>query len=162
MNNYRKDVIDRLIPYTEKDSRIHLLVADMGFGAIDKFKEKFPSRIVNMGIAEQGMVGIAAGMAMTGLIPVVYCISNFLVFRALEQIRNDVVLQGLNVKFIGTGAYDYFKFLGRSHTCGTADNQIFKQIGLSVFDPSFFNLETNYDVLYDNWITSKESGYIRV
>jgi len=52
---------------------------------------------------EQGTVGIAAGMAMTGLIPIVYSIVNFLAFRSLEQIRNDVVMQNLNVKFIATG-----------------------------------------------------------
>ena len=74
-----------------------LLVCDMGFGAVDKFKMEFPDRIFNVGIMEQGIVGIAAGMAMTGLIPIVYSIVNFLAFRSLEQIRNDVAHQNLNV-----------------------------------------------------------------
>ena len=61
----------------------------MGFGVTDQFKKEFPDRIFNLGMMEQGTVGIAAGMAMEGLIPIVYSIVNFIAFRALEQIRND-------------------------------------------------------------------------
>jgi transketolase len=101
-NNFRKVVIDYLIPYAEADARLVLLVGDMGFGAIDCFHQKFPNRIFNIGMMEQGMVGIAAGMAMSGLRPVVYTMVNFLAFRAIEQIRNDVVRQAIDVKFIAT------------------------------------------------------------
>ena len=110
--NCRKVIIDKIIPYAKKDKRIVLLVGDMGFGVTDNFKTKFPKRIFNMGVMEQGTVGIAAGMAMTGLIPIVYSIVNFLAFRSIEQIRNDVIMQELNVKFIATGVNDYFSFLG--------------------------------------------------
>ena len=115
---FSEQIVDKVMPYARTDDRIILLVCDMGFGVTDKFSEEFPERIYNMGMMEQGTVGIAAGMAMTGLLPIVYSIVNFLAFRALEQIRNDVVLQGLNVKFIATGVNDYFRFLGRSHCCG--------------------------------------------
>src|SRR3989338_10050838 len=90
--DFRKEVINSVMPYFRKDKRYHLLVCDMGFGAIDRLKEEFPERIINCGIMEQGTVGIAAGMSMSGLIPIVYSIVNFLVFRALEQIRYDVAL----------------------------------------------------------------------
>ena len=109
--NYRGEIVDAIISYAREDKRVVLLVCDMGFGVTDNFKREFPDRIFNMGIMEQGTVGIAAGMAMSGLIPVVYSIVNFLVFRAIEQIRNDVVIQNLNVKFIATGANNYFNFL---------------------------------------------------
>src|SRR3989338_10023526 len=128
MINYRRDVVDVLISHARNDERIVLLVCDMGFGVTDNFKKEFPDRIFNMGIMEQGTVGIAAGMAITGLIPVVYSIVNFLAFRALEQIRNDVVLQNLNVKFIATGVNNYFKFLGPSHCCGSDDIALMKLI----------------------------------
>ena len=128
--NYRKEIVDNILPYFRKDDRYHLLVCDMGFGVIDKIREEFPDRIINCGIMEQGTVGIAAGMSMSGLVPIVYSIVNFLAFRALEQIRNDVVLQGLNVKFISTGANDYFKFLGPSHCCGQDDTALMKLINL--------------------------------
>ncbi|MCK7521166.1 MAG: hypothetical protein MZV64_27515 [Ignavibacteriales bacterium] len=82
LDNYRKQVVDKIIPYAREDERIILLVGDMGFGATDKFKAEFPDRILNVGIMEQGTVGIAAGMAMTGLIPIFYSIVNFIVYRA--------------------------------------------------------------------------------
>lgn len=158
--NYRKHIIDELVPYAEKDGRIVLLVCDMGFGVCDVFAEKFPHRIFNVGIMEQATVGIASGMAMTGLVPVVYSIVNFLAFRAIEQIRNDVLCQDLNVKFIGTGAENYFEFLGHSHCCGKDDIAIMKLIGIDVFDP--FEQKKEFTELVSDWMNSKKAGYIRV
>ncbi len=67
---YRKEIINNIIPFARKDKRIIILVCDMGFGVSDEFKEEFPDRIINMGIMEQGTVGIATGMAMSGLSPI--------------------------------------------------------------------------------------------
>lgn len=159
--NFRGAVVDAIVPHADQDERIILLVGDMGFGVIDRFQSRFPDRIINCGMMEQGMVGIAAGMAMAGLIPVVYCIVNFLAFRAIEQIRNDVVQQGLNVKFIGTGANDYFKFLGASHCCGTQDKKIMEMIGMPVFDP-YEAPNADFPSLFNGWITSGTAGYFRV
>lgn len=159
---FRREVVNCIIDHAQKNEKIYLLVCDMGFGACDKFKENFPNRIINVGIMEQATVGIAAGMAMSGLIPIVYSIVNFLVFRALEQIRNDVILQNLNVKFIGTGANNYFKFLGKSHCCNDDDKKIFEIIGLKVFDPYELDDENQFQNLVDQWIISNEAGYIRV
>lgn len=159
--NYRKDIVDAIIPYAKKDERIVLLVCDMGFGVTDNFNREFPTRIFNMGIMEQGTVGIAAGMAMTGLIPIVYSIVNFLAFRALEQIRNDVVMQNLNVKFIATGVNDYFKFLGPSHCCGEEDKKIMQLINMNVFDP-YEGENTDFNKMIKGWITDSKAGYIRV
>ena len=97
---------------------------------------------------EQGTVGIAAGMSMTGLIPIVYSIVNFLAFRALEQIRNDVVLQKLNVKFITIGLNDYFKFLGKSHCCDQDNKQIMKLIDMKVYDP-YEEPEKNFEKIIE-------------
>jgi len=146
----KKDIVDALIPYFQKNERYFFLAADMGFGATDKLKNTFPDRIINIGIREQAMVGIAAGMALSGMIPIVYSFCNFLAFRALEQIRNDVVLQNLNVKFIGVGADNYFDFLGESHTCNYDDVTILNIIGLKKYDN------------FNEWIESDKAGYIRV
>jgi transketolase len=159
--NYRGDIVNSIIPYARKDKRIYLLVCDMGFGVADRFREEFPDRFINMGIMEQGTVGIAAGMAMTGLIPVVYTIVNFLAFRAIEQVRNDVVMQNLNVKFISTGANNYFNFLGFSHCCGEEDIKIMDMIGLNVFDP-YCQDGVNFEGMVKEWITDSRAGYIRV
>lgn len=161
MKNCRKDIVNKIIPYARKDKRIVLLVCDMGFGVADKFKEEFPDKIFNMGMMEQGTVGIAAGMAMTGLIPIVYSIVNFLVFRAIEQIRNDVVMQSVNVKFIATGVNNYFKFLGPSHCCGEDDKKIMKLINMKVFDP-YEGKKVDLNKLVKDWITDPRPGYFRV
>jgi transketolase len=158
---YRGEIIDRLIPYAARDRRIFLLVCDMGFGVADRFKEKFPDRIFNMGIMEQGTVGIAAGMALSGLVPVVYSIVNFLAFRSLEQIRNDVVLQNLNAKFIATGVCNYFTFLGESHCCGNDDRTIMELIRMKVYDP-YENDKVDFPRMVDEWIRDDKAGYIRV
>jgi transketolase len=133
----------------------------MGFGVVDNFKKEFPDRTINSGIMEQGIVGIAAGMAMTGFVPIVYSIVNFLAFRAFEQIRNDVVLQDLNVKFIATGVNNYFKFLGKSHCCDEDDKKLMELIKMKVYDP-YENPNTDFESMLDEWITDDKCGYIRV
>jgi transketolase len=158
--NYRKEIGDSLLPYFRKDERLYLLVCDMGFGVIDKIRKEFPGRVINCGIMEQGTVGIAAGMSMSGLVPIVYSIVNFLVYRALEQVRNDVVLQGLNVKFIATGVNDYFKFLGPSHSCARDDIKLMKLINMNVYDP--YTDKRVFHRLVKEWITKDKAGYLRV
>ena len=160
-NNYRRDIVDKIVPYARADERIVLLVSDMGFGVINSFRNEFPKRTFNVGIMEQGAVGIAAGMAMTGLIPIFYSIVNFLAFRAIEQMRNDVILQDLNVKFISTGVDNYFKFLGPSHCCDKDDIKLMQLINMPVFDP-YEKENTDFDEMTKNWITSPKTGYIRV
>lgn len=157
---FRKEIINYIVPNFREDKRYYLLVGDMGFGAIDKLKDEFPNRVINCGVMEQGMIGVAAGMAMSGLKPIVYTIVNFLVFRAIEQVRNDVVLQNLDVKFIGTGANDYFKFLGPSHCCGQKDIALMKLINLKVFDP--YTATKPFSELIQEWICYDKAAYIRV
>lgn len=159
-HNYRKDILNSLIPYFRKDERYHLLVCDMGFGAVDLIRQEFPHRVINVGIMEQGTIGIAAGMSISGLIPVVYSIVNFLVFRALEQIRNDIVLQDINVKLIANGVNDYFKFLGPSHCCGCDDIPLMNLINMKVYDP--YSTDKSFSGLVNEWATDGKAGYIRV
>lgn len=158
--NFRKDIVNHLIPYFREDKRYYLLVCDMGFGVVDEIKKEFPGRVINCGIMEQGCVGIASGMSLSGLVPIVYSIVNFLVYRALEQIRNDVVLQGANVKFIATGVNDYFKFLGPSHCCKSDDIKLMKLVGMKVYDP--YASKKAFDKIVAKWISDDKAGYIRV
>lgn len=160
--NFRREIIDCIIPYFCKDKKLYLLVCDMGFGVIDRLKQEFPERLINCGIMEQATIGIAAGMSISGLKPIVYSIVNFLVFRALEQIRNDIVLQNLNVKFIGTGCNNYFKFLGPSHCCGRDDVAIMELIHIKVYDPYTDTDKRSFQEVVNEWINDERSAYIRV
>ena len=147
----RDSILKDLIPYFN-DLRYYLLVLDMGFGKVDDLKAKYPDRVFNLGIMEQGAVGIASGMAEAGLIPIVYSIATFLVFRALEQIKNDIVYRGMNVKLIGNGSGDYFKDMGDCHWCRDNDKKLMDIIGMPVYENNQF----------EEWINSSEAGYIRV
>ena len=87
-----------------QNKKIILLSGDIGNRLFDKFKIKCKNQFYNCGVAENNMVGVAAGLAKQGFIPFVYTIAPFLVARSYEQIKLDVCYQNLNVKIVGTGA----------------------------------------------------------
>lgn len=111
----RREFIDTLISLAEKDSKVVLIVPDVGFNYIEKFQKKFPGRFFNMGITEQSTMIIAAGMALMGFRPYVYSMINFVVFRPYEMVRNAVCLHNANVKIIGVKGSEKYKLLGFSH-----------------------------------------------
>jgi len=99
----RKTFIQTLVKLVEIDPNIYLIVGDLGFSVIEPFKEKFPDRFINAGIAEQNMVGVAAGLAMAGKKVFVYSIVPFVTMRCFEQIRVDLCYQNLPVRLVGVG-----------------------------------------------------------
>jgi transketolase len=99
----------------EEDERIYLLVGDLGFGVADEFRRRFPERFVNVGVAEQNMTGVAAGLALAGKTVFTYSIANFPTLRCLEQIRNDVCYHNANVKIVAVGGGLAYGALGASH-----------------------------------------------
>jgi transketolase len=111
----RNAFINTLIELAEKDKNIYLLTGDLGFSILEKFSQKFPERFINCGVAEQNMMGVAAGLALSGKKPYVYSIIPFITMRCLEQIRNDVCYQNLDVKIIGVGSGLAYGSLGATH-----------------------------------------------
>lgn len=97
------------------DERVVLLSGDIGNRMFDRFKERFPTRFYNTGIAEQSMISIAAGLAMCGLRPFAYTIAPFITSRCLEQIRVDLCYHELPVVFAGVGAGLGYAELGATH-----------------------------------------------
>ena len=103
----RNNIIASLINEMEKDDKIFFLTADMGINLVEQIQDKFPARFSNVGIAEQNMIGIAAGLANLGYKPFVYTISNFVIHRCFEQIRNDIILHQYPITLMGTSTgYD--------------------------------------------------------
>jgi len=98
-----------------RDSRVCLVVGDLGYSVIDEFSKTYPDQFVNAGVAEQDMTGIAAGMALSGKIVFTYSIANFATLRCLEQIRNDVCYHRANVKVVAVGGGLAYGNLGISH-----------------------------------------------
>ena len=111
----RKAFINTLIELAQKDKRIYLLTADLGFSVFENFVEEFPERFLNCGVAEQNMIGVAAGLALSGKKVYVYSMIPFVTFRCFEQIRNDVCYQNLDVKIIGIGSGFVYGSLGFTH-----------------------------------------------
>jgi transketolase len=99
----RTAFINQLCALAERDERIWLLCGDLGYSVIETFADRFPSRYLNAGVAEQNMTGLAAGLALEGNIVFTYSIANFPIMRCLEQIRNDVCYHNLNVKIVAVG-----------------------------------------------------------
>jgi transketolase len=98
---------------TELDA--YLITADMGMGLIEPFAEKFPDRFINVGVAEQNMIGVATGLALSGKKVFVYSIANFPTMRCLEQIRNDICYHNLPVCIVAGGTGLAYGQLGSSH-----------------------------------------------
>lgn len=107
-----------LCDLAEADPRIVALTADLARSTkIGVFQDKFPQRVFNVGIAEQNLFGIAAGMAKSGLLPFVSTMSAFASMRALEQVRTDICYQNLDVKIIATHGGVSFGQAGTTHHC---------------------------------------------
>jgi transketolase len=112
------------------------LTGDHGYTLFDSFRRHFPERFLNAGVAEQNMVGVAAGLAKGGLRPVVYGLSAFVPVRVLEQIKMDVCYENLPVLFIGDGAGVVYSSLGTSHQ-STEDVAALRGVpGINILSPA--------------------------
>ncbi len=112
----RNKFADAIYEIAKTDDRICAIVADISpAGSMVNFREDFPERFVNCGVAEQAMIGIAAGMALNGMRPFCYTIATFSLFRPFEMVRDDLCYQNLPVTVIGMGAGVIYSTLGGTH-----------------------------------------------
>lgn len=111
----RTAFIQQLIEEARNDKRIFLITGDLGFSVLEPFANEFPERYLNIGVAEQNMTGVAAGLAKEGYSVYTYSIGNFPTLRCMEQIRYDVCYHRLNVKIIAVGGGYAYGSLGPSH-----------------------------------------------
>lgn len=111
----RKAFIQTMTELAQKDDRVMLIIGDVGFSFLEEFIKTFPNQFLNAGIAEQNMMGMAAGLTLAGWKPYVYTMSNFILLRPLEQVRNDICYSNANVKLFGVKGGASYKFLGHSH-----------------------------------------------
>jgi transketolase len=111
----RTAFIQQLVKEAASNDKIFLLVGDLGYSVVEPFAEKFPDRFLNVGIAEQNMTGVAAGLAKEGYNVFTYSIGNFPTLRSMEQIRYDVCYHNLSVKIVAVGAGYAYGPLGTSH-----------------------------------------------
>lgn len=132
----RNTFINELEKLAVVDPSIYLLTGDLGFGVLNSFSENLPKQFINVGISEQNMAAVAAGLALEGNTVYTYSIGNFPSLRCLEQIRNDICYPNANVKIISVGAGLSYGQLGMSHHA-TEDMAIMRALpNMRVFSPA--------------------------
>ncbi len=132
----RGTFVRTLAELAERDPRILFLTGDLGYEVVEPFAEEFPDRFFNVGVAEQNMVGLAAGLAEAGFIPFLYSIVTFASMRPYEFIRNDLILHRFPVRIAAVGGGFEYGSGGATHH-GMEDVGIMRvQPGITVVAPA--------------------------
>lgn len=113
----RKTFADIMIDLAHKDDKLVVLIGDISHYLLKDFEAQFPDRFYNVGICEQSMVSMAAGLAMEGFRPVIHTIAPFCIERAYEQIKVDICYQNLDVTIVSVGGSFDYAHLGCTHHC---------------------------------------------
>lgn len=112
----RNTFSETLYECAKADPKVAIVVADISpAGSMAKFREEYPERFVNVGVAEQVMIGMAAGMALKGFQPFAYTIATFSLYRPFEMVRDDLCYQNLPVTVVGMGSGIVYSTLGGTH-----------------------------------------------
>ncbi len=155
----RDAFVEELLALLKADDRLMLLTADLGFGTFDRISEQCPRQFLNVGVAEQNMVGIATGLALEGRTVFTYSIANFATLRCLEQIRNDASYHGLNINVVASGGGFSYGGLGMSHHA-TEDLTILRGLpGVTVTAPgTLYEMRQTVPAL----VAAPGVGYLRI
>lgn len=129
----RTEFIKALTKLAGKDKNVWLITGDVGYNKLEIFKEKFPERFINAGIAEANMIGIATGLALSGKKVFVYGITNFVVFRCYEQIRMAAYMKA-NIIVVGVGRDEEYKNNGISHYA-YEDRELMSMLPIMIYQP---------------------------
>ena len=155
----RKQFIKTVTNLFKKDKKIVTLLGDIGvFGFRDLFKS-YPKRIYNVGILEQSMISMAAGLSNEGMKPIVHTIAPFIVSRAFEQLKIDFGYNKLNGNFVSIGAsYDYAS-LGCTHHCPEDINLMYNIPNMQIVVPGS---SEEFDTLFNQSYSNKNPTYFRL
>jgi transketolase len=132
----RLEFVKTLLELAEEDARILLLTGDLGFLVLEPFRDRFPKRFFNVGVAEQNMVGLATGLAESGFVPFVYSIATFASLRPFEFIRNGAVHHKLPVRVVGVGGGFDYGMAGGTHHALEDIGVMRTQPGMTVIAPA--------------------------
>jgi transketolase len=111
----RKDFENLLFNEMAINSKIYLITGDLGYGLWDRIRDTYPTRFFNVGSSEMVLMGTGIGLAMDGMIPFVYSITPFAIYRPFEMIRNYIIKENIPVKIVGGGRNRDYGYLGFSH-----------------------------------------------
>jgi len=149
---------DYLLEEMKINPKIFVITADIGYGVLDEIIKVFPDRFINVGAAENLMIGVAVGLCYEGYIPICYTISTFLLYRPFEMIRNYVNHENLNIKLVGAGRnkdYFYHEFTHWAEDDVTVVKNCFSNI--NIFKPRRLTKE-----IFNNVINSIGPCYLNL
>ena len=155
----RGQIIDSIFAEMETNPDVFFLTADMGINLVEKFGEKYPDRYTNVGIAEQNLIGVSAGLANLGYRPFAYTISNFAIHRCFEQIRNDIGIHDYPITLLGTSTgYDNAP-LGPTHHIIDEWGTLKSVPGIDIYCPSSLSYAAK---LIERILHAGRPAYVRI
>ena len=155
----RKEFADSIAQLGASDSNIVFITGDLGYKALENVQDALGNRFINAGVAEQNMVSMAAGMAYKGFKVVCYSIAPFIVYRCLEQTRNDVCFHRLPVFLVGNGGGYGYGIMGSSHHAIEDLACLSTLPNMNCYIPSFVeDLETSIQHIF----TESKPAYLRL
>lgn len=155
----REKLSELIVRACVEDPRRVVLSGDHGYALFDAIRSERPAQFINVGIMEQAMVGIAAGMARAGAKPIVYGLSAFVPLRVLEQIKLDVCHARYPVLFLGDGAGLVYSTLGASHQCGEDIAALRPLPGIRIYAPAD---EYELEACFKEASSAQGPAYIRI
>lgn len=131
----RSDFVEALMPIMRSDDNLYVLLGDLGFGIFDEMRKEFPSRCINVGSAEQLMIGIGCGMTLEGKRVICYSITPFLIYRPFEFIRNYLHQEQIPLKLVGSGRGKDYASAGFSHYSDEVELVLNQLSGITQYYP---------------------------
>lgn len=155
----RKQLIKTVGQILDDDEKSVLLLGDIGVFGFREYFNKYPKRVLNIGILEQSTVSLSSGLSSVGLIPIVHTIAPFLVERSLEQLKLDFGYQGLGGNFISIGnSYDYAS-LGPTHHCPGDVQQLLTIPNMEIIVPGTSH---EFNILFNQTYNNGNPTYFRL
>lgn len=155
----RTQILEVLFQRMRTNPDVFFLNADMGINLVERFGESYPNRYANVGIAEQNLISISAGLCNLGFRPFAYTISNFLIHRCYEQIRNDIALHDYPVTLLGTSTGFDNAPLGPTHHIVDDWGPLKSIPGIDIYCPSSV---TYAEQLIDQILKEGRPAYVRI
>ncbi|OIO22702.1 hypothetical protein COT30_03440 [Candidatus Micrarchaeota archaeon CG08_land_8_20_14_0_20_49_17] len=155
----RKMFVKTLLELSEANPQLMVVTADLGYSVFEQFIQAKPQNYLNVGVAEADMIGISAGLALSGKHPIAYSITPFATARCLEQIRMDICYHELPVIIVGTGAGLSYGTLGPTHH-GTEDLALMRALPNMTVTAPCDSLELSQ--VFRQLFKSKKPGYMRI
>src|SRR3989344_1364145 len=155
----RSGIIKTIHELMREDENIYFLTGDLGYNVLEEMQKEFPKRVINMGVAEQNMMGVATGLALSGKKVYVYSIIPFVTMRCYEQVRNDICYNNADVTILGVGSGLSYGILSATHFA-LEDIAIMRALpSMVVFSPAD---ETEAVLGVKELYKQKKPAYIRI